>query len=750
MTHFKWCYNANGAIALFTKVISMGFKDGLLTSFIDNWGIYNVGSTNVNISKEEAVAIALDSARKHSWTMQLDENALTPEKFNQNRSVSWTALTFDGSIDINKTRSEDILELYPVWRVGLVLNKVYGELYGLEVDIWADTKEVRGVKEEYSQLAAQWYENVTTDDHTSAAFINITDASFVIGVVISANIAGIMGACAIKLIKKKNSRALMQPKPRFLKTMGMLLCSLILLVAFLPLIGSASATTRSGIVWGARSSGAPNNPISYSWRKTDAEIDKQQDTASYIASNFFTSANGYTGYNQQGIDKTYILSAADYLNDNYDYVAVVDFDHGVLGNPGQAGDDYPNVPDNEVHHMFEDDWGTVVGTRDDFESDWSHGVYDIDMYNAFSPSKVHFAFIDACKSADLYTVGQGFWQSSNPTGLPFGFTHRIVNYLPTGTQMSRYGYEYPDSFPQCYIGFPDGSAALDQHIDSNGEYGQGPQWYTWVIFFFYFALDFDNSVKDALDLACDYTWSCDNFLDSPLWGDGFTAVWPMYRYNETSQQWEWMDFPGAATLAVYGNSNIHLKNFQPSDYVTAPSIDGQTSGNVDETLDFSASSLDSKGHIVQYRFDWGDGSTYEETGWYSNGDYGSASHYWSSGDFYTVRVQARCPNTGWGSWSEPLVVNIGNQPVYHWLTVIAVDGQLWYPLYPDIYIDGDYAGYGSVSVQVLEGDHSVWMSDPTWNGYWMCWSYLSYYSDYYGNGDYRPIYSDTEIFGVYY
>lgn len=92
------------------------------------------------------MAIALDTTRNHSWTMQLDEDALDPRNFNQNRSVSWTVLTFDGSLDANKTRSQYVLELYPVWRIGLVLNKVYGELYGLEVNIWADTKEVRSVK----------------------------------------------------------------------------------------------------------------------------------------------------------------------------------------------------------------------------------------------------------------------------------------------------------------------------------------------------------------------------------------------------------------------------------------------------------------------------------------------------------------------------------------------------------------------------------------------------------------------------
>ncbi len=86
-------------------------------------------------------------------------------------------------------------------------------------------------------------------------------------------------------------------------------------------------------------------------------------------------------------------------------------------------------------------------------------------------------------------------------------------------------------------------------------------------------------------------------------------------------------------------------------------------------------------------------------------------------------------------------------PIY--LTVQAVDSQFGWPLYPDIYIDGNYAGTGYVSVPVSEGWHSVWMTDPTWNGYWMCWSYLSYYTDYYANGDYRPVYSDTLITGVY-
>src|SRR3972149_11869984 len=77
-THFKWCYTANGATAQYTKVVAVSFKDGFLTYFIDNWSLYSIGSASVNLSKGEAVAIALDAARKHNWTMQLDEDALDP------------------------------------------------------------------------------------------------------------------------------------------------------------------------------------------------------------------------------------------------------------------------------------------------------------------------------------------------------------------------------------------------------------------------------------------------------------------------------------------------------------------------------------------------------------------------------------------------------------------------------------------------------------------------------------------------
>jgi len=250
---------------------------------------------------------------------------------------------------------------------------------------------------------------------------------------------------------------------------------------------------------------------------------------------------------------------------------------------------------------------------------------------------------------------------------------------------------------------------------------------------------YDQSVIEALNTASLQFMGC--YFSGTELRTGFTPYW-----------WH---FPGqwpTSTLAIYGNGNIHLSYYTaPADVATPRSVSGPTAADVDVPCDFSGFATDPYAHDIKYRFDWGDGSAYTETeNWYSDGASASASHSWSSGDFYNVRIQARCPNSGWSAWSAPLVINIGNQPVYHWLTVEAIDGTLGYPLYPDIYIDGNYAETGYVSMQVLEGWHSVWMDDPTWNGYWQYWSYLSYYSDYYGNGDYRPVYSDTWITAVYY
>jgi len=120
-TTLKWTYTSNNAVAP-SKFIALGFKNGFLTCFVDNWHLYNIGSTSVNLSKEEAAAITLETAKNYAST-KLAAYAFDAQNLNKS-NIRWASLIFDGSLGANETRNEDPLMLYPVWRVGVALDKV--------------------------------------------------------------------------------------------------------------------------------------------------------------------------------------------------------------------------------------------------------------------------------------------------------------------------------------------------------------------------------------------------------------------------------------------------------------------------------------------------------------------------------------------------------------------------------------------------------------------------------------------------
>jgi hypothetical protein len=90
------------------------------------------------------------------------------------------------------------------------------------------------------------------------------------------------------------------------------------------------------------------------------------------------------------------------------------------------------------------------------------------------------------------------------------------------------------------------------------------------------------------------------------------------------------------------------------------------------------------------------------------------------------------------------------QGTYYWLTVDAYDGYAGNPVYPNIYVDGNWAGCGYAHIQVTEGWHTVWVDEWVWNEYLGCYDYLAYFTDGYGNGSSRPVYADTYLTAIYY
>lgn len=556
-TSFKWYYTSNGVIAPFSKFVSLVFKDGFIAGFVDNWQLYNIGTASVNFNEKEAIAIALDAAKAHSLSLKLEANTLDAKNFNES-NVRWTSLIFDNSLNANKARGEDVLALYPVWRVGIALDKWYGYMYGIEVDVWADTGEVRSVQEAWStmpppegvpsvdmnkvdNLSSQVSDEKPADILSSQApAVAEVELNPVMWVALSTLASAFTGTALIFLHKKKSS-SIHLLKPRYFKIGGMLLCGLILSMIVLAPVATVTATTKTAVIWGSESTGAGAYQEPWiNWRKSKAEVDQQRATAITLRSYF--QDGGYAAYNHQGIQspgsmKTQILSDIQTYTSGSSRVAFVDFDHGVGG-----------YISGEWHYMFEDNRGTW------HDGGWhpEDGVYDKDIFPWTWYGKTLFAFINTCLSANLTLQGYG---TQGAIGLPYAFTHgrMVVNREQTPSfniesHMSDDAYFYPDDGSQVYIGFPWGSASLSQRMPyPSGSYNYSK----WVERFFYYALYYDGmSVNQALDHASFDLWGM-YFANPYVPLRDFTAYW--WNANPETMP--------HSTMAVYGNGRLRLKSF---------------------------------------------------------------------------------------------------------------------------------------------------------------------------------------------
>lgn len=142
-TDIRWKYVFNGVEAT-SKCVALNFRQGFLKYFIDSWRFWTIGSTDLNLSEEEAIEIAMNAAENHSWNLS---SGTTVTEFNI-VGVSETTLQIGNYPTKNESRGGDPLTLYPGWRVKLYFDKLYpGQVYGLDIGIWADTGEVHDIRE---------------------------------------------------------------------------------------------------------------------------------------------------------------------------------------------------------------------------------------------------------------------------------------------------------------------------------------------------------------------------------------------------------------------------------------------------------------------------------------------------------------------------------------------------------------------------------------------------------------------------
>ena len=130
-TDIKWVYTNNG-VDVTRKNVYFDYPNGTLSHFTDTWNLVSIGTWDM-ISKEEALSLALSAAQ--GVTLKLSNSNGSIYEIKPELSNTTTA-------SLSMTPRNDYNILYPFWYVEIYFNKSYGNEYGIQVGIWADTKEI--------------------------------------------------------------------------------------------------------------------------------------------------------------------------------------------------------------------------------------------------------------------------------------------------------------------------------------------------------------------------------------------------------------------------------------------------------------------------------------------------------------------------------------------------------------------------------------------------------------------------------
>lgn len=284
---FRWTYTFNDIEAP-DKVVALGYENGFLEYFYDSWDLYKIGSTDVNVSEEEAINLGMARARNYSWPAGANDT-FKVKNFNVTGAMIWETV-FRSSLVADKPRNEDLLMLYPMRHVWVSLDKFYppGNVYGFNVYVWADTGEVCHIQERIStvdppaDMVASVYDVTDVQEYASdSAFEAASSSMNAVFAIVPCGVL-VMGIAWVWLRRKKSLCM-----RRFAKFGGLLLCLLTLSMLSVP-IATVNAADPKGraMIWGSESSAAYRDPPGWSWRKHPDEVSNQSMVAAYIYNRF--------------------------------------------------------------------------------------------------------------------------------------------------------------------------------------------------------------------------------------------------------------------------------------------------------------------------------------------------------------------------------------------------------------------------------------------------------------------------------
>jgi hypothetical protein len=497
---FRWTYIDNEVEASI-KCVALYFEQGFLKYFVDTWNIFNVGSNSVNLSEAEAIEIAMNRAKDYTYSVCLggdDDNLLEVTDFN----ITWVIeakLDFGNYAEIETARGGNPFTLYPGWHIKLSLDDVYpGNVYGLDVTIWADTKEVSDIRTLSWLGASIPDDDAANNTKPNNGYVLPQFTWIAIPVVI-----GIVFTSLLLVVKQKKGSASFSVQgisKRSVKIKGGLLAlCLLTMLAVMPMATPVANASRSITFFGS------------TYNITTQEKNAATMVTSYMDDCFTYDTNySYDSFNAFGSNtlKSNVLNWLPMLEQSYDHVAIFHYGHGGLlriNNP------------NYMHWDYYDNTGTNF-------------IWDYEIYPQTSQSKIWFVMLWTCwqgNVTDFYGTG-----TVDPDGLAAGMPlawHHPLN--------SNY---------DCFIGFKSASMPLTQQSTHYSYL----QYFLWLSAFTHHSTVMHRTIADSLDWASidRYTRS---FSNTEL-SYGYNATW--YDANGVIMGSGWD--PGQ--MIILGNPNLYL------------------------------------------------------------------------------------------------------------------------------------------------------------------------------------------------
>jgi len=212
-TSIGLCYTANG-VDMPNKFIGMSFGDNTFV-FSDTWNLYSIGSFSV-ISKDEATSIAWAAAKNCSLTLEYRTNnsseVMKPDWSQMRSDVG--LLMIPGQIHNNSANdalnyinmgntTRHPLSLYPLWQTMFYFSQPIGDIAGIQVGVWGDTKEI-AYCETFGFLGNLGPSPTSTDDLEPSSSTSTNQPSpslppaIIIPAVLAATIVIILAAIVVK------------------------------------------------------------------------------------------------------------------------------------------------------------------------------------------------------------------------------------------------------------------------------------------------------------------------------------------------------------------------------------------------------------------------------------------------------------------------------------------------------------------------------------------------------------------------